>query len=210
MSELVEAKDSEAIVRAILKIAEDRAEAVIKEAQRRANEILESAKKEAEQIIKSRREKLEREIRDEITRRRSAAEVEANQIVLRAKREVVESLIRLVQERLQRIADGDDPSFNYRELLRRYCIEGIRALGDKEVYLVGREKDREILLEISEELEGEGIRARVDPRGLPIIGGVVVKDSRDERRYYNTFDGRLRNYVESKMSHLVERIFGGI
>lgn len=210
MSELVEAKDSEAIVRAILKIAEDRAEAMIKEARKRANDILESAKKEAEHIIKSRKEKLEREIRDEITRRRSAAEVEANQIILRAKREIVENLIRSVQERLQRIADGDDPSFNYRELLRKYCIDGIRALGDKEVYLVGRERDREILIEISEELEKEGIRARVDPKGLPIIGGVVVRDSRDERRYYNTFDGRLRSYLERKMSYLVERIFGGI
>ncbi|MDW8035013.1 MAG: V-type ATP synthase subunit E family protein [Candidatus Korarchaeum sp.] len=210
MSELVESRDSEAIVRAILKIAEDRAEAIINEARRRANDIMESARREADHIIKSRREKLEREVRDEISRRRSAAEVEANQIILKAKKEIIESLIRSVQERLQRIADGEDPSFNYREILKRYCIEGIKALGDKEVYLAGREKDIDLLMKISEELEREGIKARVDPKGLSIIGGVVVKDSRDERRYYNTFDGRLRSYAEKKMNYLVERIFGGI
>lgn len=210
MSELVETRDSEAIVRAILKIAEDRAEAIISEARRRANEIVESARREAEQIVRSRRERLEREIRDEITRRRSAAEVEANQIVLKAKKEILESLIRSVQERLQRIAEGTDPSFDYREVLKRYCIEGIKALREKEVYLAGREKDIEVLRGISKELESEGIKARVDHKSLPIIGGVVVKDSRDEKRYYNTFDGRLREYLEKKASYLVERLFGGV
>ncbi len=210
MSELVETRDSEAIVRAILKIAEDRAEAILKEARRRASEIVESAKREAENIIRSRRERLEREMRDEIARRRSAAEVEASQMILRLKREIIDNLIRSIQERLQRIADGEDPSFNYEEILRNYCIEGIKVLGDREVYLAGREKDKGILLKISKELERDGVRAKIDPKGLPIIGGVVIKDSRDERRYYNTFEGRLRSYLEGRMPQLVERIFGGI
>jgi len=210
VSELVETRDSEAIVRAILKVAEDRAEAIMREARRRADEIVESARKEAERIIRSRRERLEREMKDEIARRRSAAEVEANQMILRAKKEVLDYLIGSVRERLQRIANGEDPNFDYHEILRRYVVEGVRALGDREVHLAGRERDREILVSISEELEREGIKARVDPKGLPIIGGVVVKDSSDERRYYNTFDGRLRSYLERKMPYLVERIFGGI
>lgn len=208
--ELVETRDSEAIVRAILRIAEDRVEAILREARRRADEIIEAARREAEQIIRSRREKLEREMREEIVRRRSAAEVEANQILLRAKREVIDELVRIVQERLRKIADGEDPEFNYRDILRAYCIQGARALGEREVYLMGRGKDRELLYELSKELEGEGIRAKVDEKSLPIIGGVVVRDPSDEKRYYNTFDGRLRNYIEKRMPDLVRRLFGGI
>ncbi|ACB08045.1 hypothetical protein D9Q81_03575 [Candidatus Korarchaeum cryptofilum] len=206
MSEVTETADSQAIVRAILKVAEDRAGAILEEARRRAREIVESAKKEAEQIVRARRERAEREMREEIARRRSAAEVEANQRILRTKKEIIDNLIRMLQERLQSIADGEDPNWNYREILRNYCLEGIKALGEGEIYLIGREKDRELLEKIAKELKN----VKVDPRSLPIIGGVVLRDSRDERRYYNTFDGRLRDYLERKMPYIVERIFGGV
>ncbi len=207
MSEVTEVADSQAIVRAILKVAEDRAGAIVGEARRRAKEIVESAKKEAEQIVRTRRERAEREMKEEIARRRSAAEVEANQRILRAKKEVIDNLIRILQERLQSIADGEDPNWDYHEILRNYCLEGIKALGEGEIYLIGREKDRELLERIAKEL---GAKVKVDPRSLPIIGGVVLRDSRDERRYYNTFDGRLRDYLERKMPYIIERIFGGI
>jgi vacuolar-type H+-ATPase subunit E/Vma4 len=206
VSEVTETADSQAIVRAILKVAEDRAGAILEEARRRAREIVESAKKEAEQIVRARRERAEREMREEIARRRSAAEVEANQRILRTKKEIIDNLIRMLQERLQSIADGEDPNWNYREILRNYCLEGIKALGEGEIYLIGREKDRELLEKIAKELKN----VKVDPRSLPIIGGVVLRDSRDERRYYNTFDGRLRDYLERKMPYIVERIFGGV
>lgn len=206
MSEVTETADSQAIVRAILKVAEDRAGAILEEARRRAREIVESAKKEAEQIVRARRERAEREMREEIARRRSAAEVEANQRILRTKKEIIDNLIRMLQERLQSIADGEDPNWNYHEILRNYCLEGIKALGEGEIYLIGREKDRELLEKIAKELKN----VKVDPRSLPIIGGVVLRDSRDERRYYNTFDGRLRDYLERKMPYIVERIFGGV
>jgi vacuolar-type H+-ATPase subunit E/Vma4 len=178
----------------------------LEEARRRAREIVESAKKEAEQIVRARRERAEREMREEIARRRSAAEVEANQRILRTKKEIIDNLIRMLQERLQSIADGEDPNWNYHEILRNYCLEGIKALGEGEIYLIGREKDRELLEKIAKELKN----VKVDPRSLPIIGGVVLRDSRDERRYYNTFDGRLRDYLERKMPYIVERIFGGV
>jgi vacuolar-type H+-ATPase subunit E/Vma4 len=206
VSEVTETADSQAIVRAILKVAEDRAGAILEEARRRAREIVESAKKEAEQIVRARRERAEREMREEIARRRSAAEVEVNQRILRTKKEIIDNLIRMLQERLQSIADGEDPNWNYREILRNYCLEGIKALGEGEIYLIGREKDRELLEKIAKELKN----VKVDPRSLPIIGGVVLRDSRDERRYYNTFDGRLRDYLERKMPYIVERIFGGV
>jgi V/A-type H+-transporting ATPase subunit E len=206
VSEVTETADSQAIVRAILKVAEDRAGAILEEARRRAREIVESAKKEAEQIVRARRERAEREMREEIARRRSAAEVEANQRILRTKKEIIDNLIRMLQERLQSIADGEDPNWNYHEILRNYCLEGIKALGEGEIYLIGREKDRELLEKIAKELKN----VKVDPRSLPIIGGVVLRDSRDERRYYNTFDGRLRDYLERKMPYIVERIFGGV
>jgi V/A-type H+-transporting ATPase subunit E len=207
VSEVAEVADSQAIVRAILKVAEDRAGAILGEARRRAREIVESAKREAEQIVRARRERAEREMREEIARRKSAAEVEANQRILRVKKEIIDDLIRLLQERLQSIADGEDPNWDYREILRDYCLEGIKALGGGEIYLIGREKDRELLEEIAREL---GANVKVDPRSLPIIGGVILRDSRDERRYYNTFDGRLRGYLERKMPYIIERIFGGI
>jgi len=203
-------RESEAIVRAILKMAEDRANAIRREAKKRAKEIVESARREAEEILRARRERAERELREEIARKRSAAEVEANQLILWAKSELLSELFSRIHGRLVRIADGQDPEWNYEEVLRKYSLEGAGVLGENEVYLMGREKDLELLRKVADELKKEGINASVDDRTVAIIGGVVVRDVRDERRYYSTLDGRLRAYREAKEVELVERLFGGV
>ncbi|MDK2383823.1 MAG: V-type ATP synthase subunit E family protein [Candidatus Korarchaeota archaeon] len=203
-------KDSEAIVRAILKMAEDRADAIRKEAEKRAKEIIESARRKAEEILRSKRERAEREMREEIARKRSAAEVEANQIVLMTKSELLSEFFRRVHEKLAAIADGQEPGWNYEEILTRYSLEGAKVLGEKEVLLMGREKDRSLLEKVARKLEKEDIKASVDERTVPVIGGVVVRDSRDERRYYNTFDGRLRAYRETKEIEIIGRLFEGV
>lgn len=208
--EVVKVRNSEAIVEAILKIAEDRANAIKREAEKRAKEIIESAKREAEQILRMRRERAEREMKEEIERKRSAAEVEANQMILNAKSEMLKDLFRRLNERLSAIADGRDPSWNYEEILVDYSIEGSKILGEKEVYLMGRDRDRPLLENIAEELKEKGIKAVVDDKTLPIIGGVVVRDMRDERRYYNTFDGRLRAYREAREIEIISRLFEGV
>lgn len=203
-------RDSEAIVRAILKMAEDRASAIRREAEKRAKEIIEAARREAEEILRSRRERAEREMREEIARKRSAAEVEANQIILTTKSELLKEFFRMVHERLAAIAEGQDPKWNYEEILLRYSLEGAGVLGEKEVYLMGREKDRSLLEKVVRRMGKEGVRAHVDDRAVPIIGGVVVRDAGDERRYYNTFDGRLRAYREAKEIDIIERLFEGV
>ncbi len=203
-------KDSEAIVRAILKMAEDRANAIRKEAEKRAKEIIESARREAEEILRSRRERAEREMREEIARKRSAAEVEANQIVLMTKSEMLREFFRRVHEKLAATADGQEPGWNYEEILTKYSLEGAKILGEKEVFLMGREKDGSLLEKVAKKLEKEGIKASVDKRTVPVIGGVVVRDSGDERRYYNTFDGRLRAYREAKEIELIGKLFEGV
>ncbi len=200
-------RDSQSIVDAILKIARDRADAIRKEARKRAQEILERAKMEAEEILKSRRERIERELREEIARKRSAAEVEASQIILRTKAELLNNLFEGVRDRLEAIAEGKDKKWNYKEILVSFALEGAKALGEKEVVLIGREKDRKLLEEIAKELSSKGIKASVDEKSIPIIGGLVVRDVKDTKRYYNTFDGRLRVYRESKEVELIERLF---
>ncbi len=200
-------KDSQAIVDAILRIARDRAEAIRKEAQKRAQEILEKAKLEAEEILKSRRERAEKEVREELSRRRSAAEVEANQILLRTKAEIINELFEKVRERLEAIAEGRDEKWNYKDVLISLALEGAKALGEKEVVLMGREKDRKLLEEVAKELSSKGIRATVDERAVPILGGLVIRDVADTRRYYNTFDGRLRAYREEKEVELLKKLF---
>ncbi len=203
-------RESQAIIEAIMKIAKDKADAIRKEAEKRAKEIIESAKREAEEILRSRRERAEREMREEISRRRSAAEVEANQIILRTKSKIVDELFRRIYKRLVDIADGNDPNWNYEEILERYSIIGANALGEKEVLLMGRGKDKDLLEKVAKKLSSKGIKASVDDRGIPTIGGVVVRDAKDEKRYYNTFDGRLRAYKEMKEVEIIEKLFGEV
>ncbi len=203
-------KNSEAIVEAILKMAEDKARVITKEAEKRAREIIESAKREADNIIKAKREQLEREMREEIARKRSAAEVLANQLILKTKTELLNELFRRVNQRFAAIAEGQDPNWNYEELLVKYSIEGANILGEKKIYLMGREKDRKLLEKVSRELNKMNIEALVDDIAIPITGGVVVRDERDTVRYYNTFDGRFRAYKEAKEIEIIQRLFGEV
>ncbi len=203
-------KNSEAIVRAILKMAEDRARVIRKEAEKRASEIIESAKKEAERIIRTKRERLERELREEIARKRSAAEVEASQLILKTKTELLNELFRRVSQKLVTVSEGQDPNWKYEDLLVKYALEGAKILGEKRVYLMGREKDKELLEKVSKELSKRNIEASVDDRAIPVIGGVVVRDKDDKKRYYNTFDGRFRAYKEAKEIELIQRLFGEV
>ncbi len=201
-------KNSETIVRAILKMAEDRARAIRKEAEERANEIIGSAKEEADIIIKAKRERIERELREEVARKRSAAEVEANQLILRMKTELLNELFRRVNQKLAAISEGQDLNWEYKELLAKYSLEGAKALEEKRVYLMGRENDKKLLESISKELGKRDIEALVNDKTIPIIGGVVVRDERDMRRYYNTFDGRFGAYKEAKEIEIIQRLFG--
>ena len=200
----------EAIVRTIIKMAEDRAEAIKREAKRRAEEILSRARTEAEEILRSRRERAERELREEIARKRSSAEVEANKLLLSVKSEMLSELLRRVEASLAKIADREDPKWDYKEILKRYIKQGAEVLGERKVRIIVREKDKKLAEEVAKELSKEGLEVVVDERTLPLTGGVVVADERDERRFYNTFDGRLRAYREAKEVEILRELFEGV
>ena len=174
---VAETREEDAVVAALLELARRRAEDKVEEARARAQEIIEEARKEAERILAARREKALREMEEEISRRKSAAEVEARKLIMDVK--------------------------------ARYVGEAVKGMGSDEVYLMGREADRQLLEQIAERLSSKlGVKVRVDDNPIRTVGGVVARDAQDRRRFYNTLEGRLREVQETKIHEISDILFG--
>ncbi len=200
---------AEAVVTAILGLAKQKAEEKIEEARIRAEEIVEEARRQAEEIIRSRRERAEREMRDELSRRESAAELEAKKIIMRIKAEYIKKAFDAAREELAAVSSGKRAEYDYRVIIKGLARQAIESINSGSVVIMGRDADLEILREVAAELEQEmGVKVEVDRRGLNTIGGVVVRDEEDTVRYYNTFEGRLRRVWEEGYGDILEILFG--
>lgn len=206
---VAETREEDAVVAALLELARRRAEDKVEEARARAQEIIEEAKKEAERILAARREKALREMEEEISRRKSAAEVEARKLIMDVKARYVGEAIEKAREMLHDIVAGRDSRFNYAEVLERLAEEAVKGLGSDEVYLMGREADRQLLEQIAERLSSKlGVKVRVDDNPIRTVGGVVARDAQDRKRFYNTLEGRLRDVQETKIHEISDILFG--
>ncbi len=204
-----EVREEDAVMTALLELARRRAEEKVEEARKRAEEIIEDARREAERIIEARRARAMREMEEEIERKRSAAEVDARKILMEVETRYVQEAIDRAKDALNEVVEGEYPGVDYREVLRSLAEEAVRGVGEAEVYLMGREADREILKEIAADLSKElGMTVKVDETTLKIVGGVVARDAQDKKRFYNTIEGRLRRVQEEKFHEVAALLFG--
>ncbi len=204
-----EVAEEDAVMAALLELARRRAEEKVQEAKKRAEEIVEEARREAERIIEARRARALREMEEEIERKRSAAEVDARKILMEVETRYVQEAIDRAKDALNEVVAGKYPGVDYREVLASLAEEAVRGVGGAEVYLIGREADREILGEIAADLSKKlGVAVRVDETTLRIVGGVVARDPQDKKRFYNTIEGRLRRVQEEKFHEIADLLFG--
>jgi len=204
-----EVREEDAMMTALLEPAKRRAEEKIEEARKRAREIIEDAKREARRIIEARRVRALREMEEEIERKRSAAEVDARKVLMEVKMRYVQEAIERAKDALNEVVAGKSTGMDYREVLANLAEEAVRGVGEAEVYLMGREGDREILRHVAADLSKKlGVTVKVDEKTLRIIGGVVARDAQDKKRFYNTIEGRLRRVQEEKFHEIAALLFG--
>ena len=210
-AETMKEADLTEIVESILEESRRRSEEIIAQARQEASKIIEEAKKRAERIKEAKKREADRIIKDELAKRRSAAEVRIKREIFMMQRRYLDLLFEKVRQKLSLIAEGKLPGWNYEEILKEYAREAAEKIGTDKLYLWGREKDIPVLRKVAKELSEElGVNFRVDEsRRTFIIGGLVARDENDTRRFYNTFDGRLADYRERNEPRLIDLLFGG-
>ncbi|MEM3607603.1 MAG: V-type ATP synthase subunit E family protein [Candidatus Bathyarchaeia archaeon] len=208
MSEAVELIKSE-----IMRRAREESEKIITEAEREAESILSKAEGKAREVMMA---SVKPEV--DVMRRRilGSAMLEGRKMMLKAKHELVQSVLKAAEEKLRRIAEGETGGgWKYSEVFFHLLKEAVSGLGEDEVVVSANSRDLSHLTRnmdrIGERLSRElGRRVKLVAADEPIncIGGVVVRSMDGLRLYNNTLDGRLLKVREALKGKILRRILG--
>ncbi|MGC8849180.1 MAG: V-type ATP synthase subunit E, partial [Candidatus Bathyarchaeia archaeon] len=131
MSEAVELIKSE-----IIRRAREESEKIIMEAEREAGSILSRAEAKAREVMMA---SVKPEV--DVMRRRilGSAMLEGRKMMLKAKHELVQSVLNAAEEKLRKIAEGGGVKYN--EVFFNLLKEAVSGLGEDEVLVSANERD---------------------------------------------------------------------
>lgn len=207
MSEALEVIRSE-----ILKRSQAEAQKIISEAEKKAEEIVSSAKKKAEDI-------LAKSIKPEIAVMRKrilgSAHLEGRKMLLQAKDEAISKVFKSVEDRLRRIANGEDPDYDYGELVVKLLEEAALKVGESKLAVTSNEKTlaflrrnlRKIENRLNEAL-GFKVDLKIENDPYDCVGGVVVYTPEKTKIFYNSLEGRLMGLKSVLRGEVAKILFG--
>ncbi len=187
------------VVEDIREQARARAEEIRSDADERAEGIVADAEADAEEILEEREAAVERQIAQEREQKLSSAKLEAKQMRLEARRDVLEDVRESVEEQIARMEDD-------REELTRILLEDAAEEFDdtSSVQVYGRPDDAGLLTGILADYEGYEHAGDVD-----CLGGVVVESETSRVRVNNTFDSVLADVWEDNLREVSGELFDG-
>ena len=176
-------------------------EAIVAKAQARAAEILEAARVEAEAIVSSRERSVKAQREAGLVRARSAAQLEASALKLRAQHAGVEKVFAGVRQRLAELAA--DPQ-RYEPVFGKLLSEALAAVGKENVATVEVAASDVALAERA--LAADGVSAKVEAV-TDVSGGVRVR-TKSRSAIENTLTDRLEALEGELASEVSQALFG--
>ena len=178
--------------------ARERAERIREEADRRAEEIIDEAEADADETVAERERAVENQIERERDQRLSSVKLEAKQLRLETRREVLADLRDEVEARIAGLS-GDE-----REDLTRALLEdaGTEFEDGASVGLYGRPDDEALLTTLADEYDGFEYAGEYD-----CLGGVVAESEGSRVRVNNTFDSMLDSVWDDELKSVSSRLF---
>ena len=179
--------------------ARARADEIRGDADERAERIVADAEADAEEILEERKQTVERQIDQEREQKLSSAKLEAKQMRLGARRDVLEDVRERVEERVASMEED-------REELTRVLLEDAATEFDDAatVQVYGRSDDAALLEGILADYDGHEYAGDVD-----CLGGVVVESEGSRIRVNNTFDSVLADVWEDNLREVSGELFDG-
>jgi len=192
----------------IEKAVEERT-AIIAKAEARAERILENARQEEARIKSDVERHLRtivgselRAVHDRIVGR---ANLDGRKMIMEAKMELLDTVFESAQEKLEAMAKKGGA--HYQEVVKKLISETVEAIGEDELIVSSNKADHGFLKKTISELSKElGVSLRLDDKPIDTMGGVIVKNQRGTKVYYNTLEGRLSKVRESKASEVAEKL----
>ncbi|MDY6764568.1 MAG: V-type ATP synthase subunit E [Halobacteria archaeon] len=187
----------ETVVQDITEEARARAEEIREEAEQEADEIVKEAEQEAEEIIEEAEQEVENQIKREREQTLSSAKLEAKQLKLRARKELLEELRQDVENELAELEDGRQ------ELTRMLLDSGIEEIDEDTGTVYAAGKDEDMVREMLDTHDGFDFGGTSD-----MLGGVIVESGSGQVRIDNTFDSILDEVWNQRLSRISSELFG--
>ncbi len=182
---------------------------IFSNAEERATEVIENAREEAEKrakrISKPEVIKLRRRLIDK-------AEIEGRHAIVNAKNEILEKIREKAKEKLRTVVEGQNPNYNYEEILYHLIREATENMSARKLYISANSRDANYLndhiTEIEKRLEDtREISLTVSEDTLDCMGGVVLENKKGNKTFYNTLEGRLTHYFNQLKPRLNRLLF---
>jgi V/A-type H+-transporting ATPase subunit E len=188
----------ETVVEDIRDEARARAKEIREEGEAEADELIEAAEADAEETIAEAERAAERAIEQEREQTLSSAKLEAKQMRLEARRDVLADVRERVETALAEM-DGAEREELTRALLDA-ASEEFEDASTVEVY--GREADQDLLGEIVADYDDYEVAGTTE-----CLGGVVVEAEESRLRVNNTFDSIVEDVWEDNLKAISGRLF---
>jgi vacuolar-type H+-ATPase subunit E/Vma4 len=182
----------------ILSKAEARAERIIENARQEETRIRNDTERHLRTIVGSEL----RAVHDRIVGR---ANLDGRKKIMEAKMTLLDNVFESAQERLDAMAKkgGED----YQEVVKMLVSEAAEAIREDELIVSSNKADQAFLKKTLSELSKEmGVSFKLDSKSVDTMGGVIVKNPRATKVYYNTLEGRLTKVSQSKASEVAEKL----
>lgn len=182
---------------------------ILAKAEARAARILENARQEETRINSDVDRHLRtivgselRAVHDRIVGR---ANLDGRKMVMEAKMELLDTVFESAREKLEAMAKKGGA--DYQEVVKKLISEAVEAIGEDELIVSSNKADHDFLKKTLPELSKEmGVSFRLDAKPIDARGGVIVKNQRGTKVYYNTLEGRLSKVSGSKASEVAEKL----
>jgi len=133
------------------------------------------------------------------------ANLDGRKMVMEVKMELLDTVFEYAREKLEAMAKKGGA--DYQEVVKKLISEAVEAIGEDELIVSSNKADNGFLKKILSELTKElGVSLRLDAKPIDAMGGVIVKNQRGTKVYYNTLEGRLSKVRGSKASEVAEKL----
>jgi vacuolar-type H+-ATPase subunit E/Vma4 len=183
--------------------------AIIEKSKERAKRIIENAVNEEKRLMNDTERHIKtligsemRAVRDRIVGR---AELEGRKLVMDVKIGLIDTVLESVEKQLKEIASTGGPK--YKEIIKSLIKETVSAIDEDEIIISSTQKDQSLIKSILPELSKElGVNFIIETETINVLGGIIAKNSKGTKTYYNTLDGLLSKVKQTKTSEIAEKL----
>lgn len=203
----------DAIIKELEERTKKKIEAMLADAEEKAENIIQEARRKAKQKAKHQSREKINELRRKLL---DKAENERRRAVIKAKHEILEKVRSKAKEMLRAVTKGENPRYEYEEILYKLIKEAAENIGEKKIYISANAQDTNYLQKNLESIENRleehltKISLIIQENELDCIGGIKAKNEEATKMYYNTLENRLVSYFDQLKPKINEILFGGM